>query len=117
MTKCKNKSLQDEYFECSGCGGTGYIDGSTICDLCGGGGCYLDACCSEHAEEYEVDEVIKMKRREELRSLVDQGLVIWCSICEDHIHKVELRRWTGDDALHYLCPGCGSDLLPVQTLE
>ena len=55
MAKCKNESLQTEEFECSGCGGTGYIDGSTKCDLCGGAGFYLDACCSEHAEEYELD--------------------------------------------------------------
>ena len=42
---------------------------------------------------------------------------IFCIVCEDWIDRSELKRWTGDDALHYLCPGCDSDLLPVQSLE
>lgn len=42
---------------------------------------------------------------------------IWCEVCEDWIKRAELVRWTGDDALHWLCPGCDSDLLPVEKLE
>lgn len=42
---------------------------------------------------------------------------IYCGVCSDWIKRDELRRWTGDDALHYLCPGCGSDLLPVRYPE
>lgn len=42
---------------------------------------------------------------------------IWCRICEDWIGKNELRRWTGDDQLHYLCPGCGADLVWPKSLE
>ena len=38
---------------------------------------------------------------------------IWCTICQDWIDPSELRHWTGDDASHWLCPDCGSDLLPV----
>lgn len=42
---------------------------------------------------------------------------VYCVMCECWVDKNELKRWTGDDALHYLCPGCDSDLLPVQNLE
>ena len=42
---------------------------------------------------------------------------IWCVLCEDWIERDELKRWTGDDALHWLCPGCDSDLLPVESME
>jgi Zn finger protein HypA/HybF involved in hydrogenase expression len=42
---------------------------------------------------------------------------IWCDACETWVDKSELKRWTGDDALHYLCPGCDSDLVPVEILE
>ena len=36
----------------------------------------------------------------------------WCEVCETWVPKEELNQWDGDDALHYLCPGCDSDLLP-----
>ncbi len=39
--------------------------------------------------------------------------VIWCEVCQDYIKRSELRFWNGDDAHHWLCPGCDSDLLPV----
>lgn len=44
---------------------------------------------------------------------------IWCANCEMHYTPADLKRWTGDDAVHYLCPGCDSDLLllPVERLE
>lgn len=44
-------------------------------------------------------------------------MVIWCRPCQAYYTKADLKRWTGDDALHYLCPGCDSDLLPVERLE
>lgn len=55
----------------------------------------------------------------EVREQADQLLKdsIYCVVCEGWIKRSELTRWTGDDQLHYLCPGCGSDLLPVQDLE
>ena len=45
------------------------------------------------------------------------NMKIYCFVCQDWIARKELKRWTGDDALHYLCPGCDSDLLPVERLE
>jgi hypothetical protein len=40
--------------------------------------------------------------------------LIYCRVCQDLIAESELKRWSGDDALHFLCPGCDSDLLPVR---
>lgn len=37
---------------------------------------------------------------------------IHCPICQDWIDKSELKKWSGDDRRHFLCPGCDSDLLP-----
>lgn len=42
---------------------------------------------------------------------------VWCQVCQTHVDESELRKWSGDDALHYLCPGCGSDLKPVRNLD
>lgn len=42
---------------------------------------------------------------------------IFCGVCVDDIPVSELRVWTGDDAKHYLCPGCGCDLLPIEYPE
>jgi len=52
-------------------------------------------------------------RREWFKRFMDPTS-IYCNICKDWISKNELQRWTGDDALHYLCPGCGKDMLPVR---
>lgn len=41
---------------------------------------------------------------------------IYCIVCDAWVLKSGLKRWTGDDALHWLCPGCDSDLLPVERL-
>jgi hypothetical protein len=43
--------------------------------------------------------------------------VVWCGYCECWINTSELKRWTGDDRLHWLCPGCDDDLVPVDGLE
>lgn len=42
---------------------------------------------------------------------------IWCGLCEIWVERKDFIKWTGDDALHYLCPGCDSDMLPVQNME
>jgi hypothetical protein len=42
---------------------------------------------------------------------------IYCRNCEAWVERKDLVRWTGDDALHYLCNGCDDDLLPVQKME
>lgn len=42
---------------------------------------------------------------------------VYCIVCDAWVLKSGLKRWTGDDALHRLCPGCDSDLLPVERLE
>lgn len=42
---------------------------------------------------------------------------IWCDMCQCFVQRSELKRWTGDDALHHLCPGCDSDLLPIESIE
>jgi hypothetical protein len=41
---------------------------------------------------------------------------IWCKVCECWVKKTSLKRWTGDDQLHFLCDGCDSDLLPIQSI-
>ena len=43
--------------------------------------------------------------------------MIWCDRCQCFVSEKDLKRWTGDDALHRLCPGCDTDLLPVGELE
>ncbi len=52
----------------------------------------------------------------EQRSQVQKGDT-WCGVCEDWIGKNELRRWTGDDQLHFLCPGCGQDMVEPILME
>lgn len=47
----------------------------------------------------------------------DPEYVGWCKMCETWVKRSELVRWTGDDALHYLCPGCDSDMVEVQSIE
>lgn len=47
----------------------------------------------------------------------DDPSFVWCQICEDWINKSEFVRWTGDDALHHLCPGCDSDMTAPQPLD
>jgi hypothetical protein len=41
---------------------------------------------------------------------------LYCTVCDAWVLKSSLKRWTGDDALHWLCPGCDSDLVPVEPL-
>jgi hypothetical protein len=48
---------------------------------------------------------------------IDHSDDIYCRVCEDWIKRSELKRWTGDDAVHHLCPGCDSDLLLVKSAE
>jgi hypothetical protein len=43
--------------------------------------------------------------------------MIWCDRCQCFVSEKDLKRWTGDDALHHLCPGCDADLLPIEKLE
>jgi hypothetical protein len=43
--------------------------------------------------------------------------VVWCGCCDCWVKISELKRWTGDDRLHYLCPGCDDDLLPIERLD
>ena len=40
---------------------------------------------------------------------------IWCRLCQVFVKKSDLKRWTGDDQLHWLCPGCDSDLIENET--
>lgn len=47
---------------------------------------------------------------------MDREEKIYCINCDVWVLKSGLKRWTGDDALHWLCPGCDSDLLPVEPL-
>lgn len=42
-------------------------------------------------------------------SSVDEA--IWCDPCQCYVERQTLRRWSGDDAVHWLCPGCDSDLV------
>jgi hypothetical protein len=42
---------------------------------------------------------------------------IWCGVCQVWRLRSELTHWTGDDAHHWLCPGCDRDLLPVLSEE
>ncbi len=71
---------------------------------------------AEVLKSIRIEEYQRVKRVMENDPAFDKNK-IWCDRCQDYIAKSELKRWTGDDALHYLCPGCDSDLLPVQILE
>jgi hypothetical protein len=46
----------------------------------------------------------------------DEDKKVWCVRCMTLVSVDELKIWTGDDALHHLCPGCDSDLLPVEKM-
>ena len=37
---------------------------------------------------------------------------IWCDPCQYLVGRHELKEVSIGDAIHYLCPGCDSDLLP-----
>lgn len=41
----------------------------------------------------------------------------WCMLCECWVEIADMKRWTGDDSIHHLCPGCDSDLLPTEEME
>lgn len=43
--------------------------------------------------------------------------MVWCEVCECWVDRADLKIWTGDDRKHYLCPGCDSDLLPVDDID
>ncbi len=36
---------------------------------------------------------------------------IWCRVCRADVNRGDLKSWSGDDQLHFLCPGCDSDLV------
>lgn len=42
---------------------------------------------------------------------------VWCRVCCDWIPNTDLKIWTGDDAKHYLCPDCDSDLREPEAME
>jgi hypothetical protein len=42
---------------------------------------------------------------------------IWCDNCQAWVERTDLKRWTGDDSLHWLCPGCDADLLEPENME
>lgn len=42
---------------------------------------------------------------------------IWCKLCQVFVLKSELIKWTGDDMLHFLCPGCDSDLIEARPVD
>jgi hypothetical protein len=42
---------------------------------------------------------------------------IWCDRCEVWVDPSDLKRWTGDDMLHRLCPGCDADLMDPEIME
>jgi hypothetical protein len=50
------------------------------------------------------------------RLFVSQEEKLYCIVCDAWVLKSSLKRWSGDDALHWLCPGCDSDLVQVEPL-
>ena len=42
---------------------------------------------------------------------------VYCIVCDAWVLKTGLKKWTGDDALHFLCPHCDTDLMPVEHPE
>jgi len=36
---------------------------------------------------------------------------IFCVVCDTSVSRDDLIEWSGDDLLHFLCPGCNNDLL------
>lgn len=57
----------------------------------------------------------KLLDEPEKKNNVDES--IWCQVCQCWQRQSGLVRWTGDDALHFLCPGCDGDMLPVQSMK
>jgi len=42
---------------------------------------------------------------------------VYCRNCETWVNPSDFNRWTGDDMIHYLCPGCDGDMFEPQTME
>lgn len=53
---------------------------------------------------------------EEVQEENQRNGIVWCDNCCEWVSIRTLKRWTGDDRLHWLCPGCDDDLLPVERL-
>jgi len=41
----------------------------------------------------------------------------WCDNCQCWVESFDAKRWTGDDRLHWLCPGCDVDLVEPEIME
>lgn len=43
---------------------------------------------------------------------------IYCQYCEWWVDRAHLIFWTGDDAVHFLCPGCDADMVfPILAVD
>ena len=64
--KCNNAKMEIEEFPCAFCDGTGQSgDYGSPCDVCGGSGVYLDACCIEHADEDDDLHMLLEQKRDQ----------------------------------------------------
>ena len=127
-------TLVDYQRKCNRCGNPAYLGYSGLDDgtheQCFA---YLCPSCGSEGADFipDIDDVFPEKTAWErtnkgVRWLVDDihhvpfdqvYKMIWCDRCRCFVSEKDLKRWTGDDALHYLCPGCDADLLPVGDLE
>ncbi len=43
---------------------------------------------------------------------------VWCQLCECWVEREDMKEWSADGSvIHFLCPGCDDDLLPVERVE
>lgn len=42
---------------------------------------------------------------------------VYCFNCEGWTEPKDFVRWTGDDMLHWLCPGCDGDMREPESME
>ena len=42
---------------------------------------------------------------------------VFCMNCQCWVERADMKRWTGDDMLHLLCPGCDTDLEEPEIME
>lgn len=75
----------------------------------------------EMASIENADRILRqeIRARQERLALVRRNgeTVYYCRICCDHFLTEELQYWSGDDQAHWLCPGCGDDMVEPRSID
>lgn len=122
---------EDRKFYLQGLGGVGLVEVTLFADgeiQFVADGCHINFCYEELKDVLEpsADPADEPKGGPDLYGGWDEKLVtirhkpnnaIWCDNCQCWVNPKDLKEWTGDDARHFLCPGCDADLLEPERME